>query len=48
MLYREHLDDVADISGKIYYRNVRDFLDAAKLCIARQIMAEHTVRNGLH
>ncbi|KAH5051057.1 hypothetical protein HBI81_244250 [Parastagonospora nodorum] len=46
--YHDYPDDVVEISGKTYYRNVRDFLDAAKLCIASQTMAEHTVRNGLH
>jgi hypothetical protein len=45
---REHPDDIADISGKTYFRNVRDFLDAAKLCIAGQTMPEHIVRNNLH
>jgi hypothetical protein len=43
-----HPEDVTEVNGKTCYRNVRDFIDAAKLCIVGQSMPEHTVRNNLH
>ena len=43
----DYADDVAEISGRTHFRNVRDFTDAAKMVIASQTMAEHTVRNNL-
>ncbi|KAH8727431.1 hypothetical protein GQ44DRAFT_725311 [Phaeosphaeriaceae sp. PMI808] len=40
----KHPDDIADISGKTYFRSARDFTDAASLCLLSGTMPEHIIR----
>ncbi|KAF2006030.1 hypothetical protein P154DRAFT_291596 [Amniculicola lignicola CBS 123094] len=40
--------DTAEIGGKIHYRNVRDFIEAAERAVETRQMPEHVVRSNLH